>query len=130
MAIINILIADDEPNARDLLAQLIASKLSGKIQFVFCESGEESIEVLSKNQAFDLICLDWNMGRKNGGQVIDAAKQFSIDPQKIILVTGSGDTEQQKQKNARIAREKGAAGVAFKPFLTELIPLAMQILNR
>jgi len=84
----NILVIDDEPEARDLLRRLLEKDGHSVIT---AGSGQEGISifetVLSQQKPFDLVITDFGMPQMNGGQVAKAIK--SIAPSTpVILLSG------------------------------------------
>ena len=83
-----ILIADDEPDLRQMLVRR-AAKMG--LSVVEAEDGSQAIETLSRD-SFDLIIVDLHMPGKNGLEVIQATQE--IDPDvPTILITGGGTME-------------------------------------
>jgi DNA-binding NtrC family response regulator len=74
------LIADDDPDIRNLFSHTLAS-LGHNI--TLCESGEEAIEKIQKT-LFDILLLDLNMGKASGIDVLKRAK--SIDPDIVAMI--------------------------------------------
>jgi putative two-component system response regulator len=102
-----ILIVDDEPAVRRLIAGILA-KAGHRV--VTANSGQEAIRVL-ESEDVALVLSDINMpGSISGLELIDAL--HALRPSlPIILVTGSVD-----ERNLQSALDRGAAGFITKPF--------------
>jgi CheY-like chemotaxis protein len=103
-----ILIADDEPNIRTTISDILR-KYHGTVT-VSC-NGEEAIEHL-ENADFDLVISDIKMPDKSGYDVFAAARKKSQQTP-VILMTGFG-----YDPNHSIVRasQEGLQAVLFKPF--------------
>jgi CheY-like chemotaxis protein len=103
-----ILIADDEPNIRQTIAEIL-----GKFGCV-CQTGKDGYEAstLIEQNEFDLVISDIKMPYRNGYEIF-AAVQRSRDNLPVILMTGFG-----YDPNHSIVRasQEGLSGVIFKPF--------------
>jgi CheY-like chemotaxis protein/PAS domain-containing protein len=103
-----ILVADDEPNIRTTISDILR-KYHAVV--TVCANGEEAIEHLEKSD-FNLVISDIKMPDKSGYDVFAAARRKSrVTP--VILMTGFG-----YDPNHSIVRasQEGLQAVLFKPF--------------
>jgi signal transduction histidine kinase/CheY-like chemotaxis protein len=108
-----ILVADDDPVAREHLRMLIVS-LSMQVDSV--DSGEAAIAALlnatRNNNHYDLTLIDWKMPRLDG---IETIKQIRVSPEIVeqpqILMISAYD----RGECLRQSRELGVAGFLVKP---------------
>ena len=108
-----ILVADDEPNLRTTIHDILR-KYHATV--TVCESGEEAIAHLERADAdFDLVLSDIRMPDKSGYDVFATARRRH-EGLPVILMTGFG-----YDPNHSIVRasQEGLAAVLFKPFKVE-----------
>lgn len=103
--LINILIADDEPEIRELLRELLAADY----RCVAVSSAEEALEKL-RQQKFDLVLSDIMMGGMTGLEMIPHMLRQSPD---TVVITISG---MQTIESAIEALRVGAFDYLMKPF--------------
>ena len=84
----NLLLVDDEPALRTLVAERLATR---GFEVVTCESGEKAIELLD-SFAFDIIVTDMRMPGVDGMQVVDAARE-RYPGIVTIVITGFGTVD-------------------------------------
>jgi two-component system, sensor histidine kinase SagS len=103
-----ILVADDEPNIRTTISDILRKY---KSTVTICANGAEAIEQLGL-QEFDLVVSDIKMPDKTGYDVFAAARKRS-QTVPVILMTGFG-----YDPNHSIVRasQEGLQAVLFKPF--------------
>lgn len=106
---INVLIVDDSPVARDLLAFIIQSDPQLKV-IGFAENGEDAINFL-KSQTPDVIVMDIVMPKMNGFELTRRIMQNRPIP--IIVVSGIYNREEVNKSFK--ALEAGAIAVLEKP---------------
>lgn len=111
-----ILIVDDEPDLRTLLAHVLQN---AGYEVKEASDGEEAITDL-KNQKYDLALLDIQMPFVNGIQVLKYIKQ-NTPKTKAIMLTGYADL-----KHAMEAKEFGAKDFIGKPYKIEDILLTVE----
>ncbi len=111
-----ILIVDDEPDLRTLLAHVLQN---AGYEVKEASDGEEAINNL-KNQKYDLALLDIQMPLVNGIQVLKYIKQ-NTPKTKAIMLTGYADL-----KHAMEAKEFGAKDFIGKPYKIEDILLTVE----
>ena len=84
---LSVLIADDNPVARDIL-QNISSSFGWQVKTV--GSGIEALQILQQDKTrFDVLLLDWQMPGMNGIETCEAIKALpeEMQPRLIIMVT-------------------------------------------
>jgi CheY-like chemotaxis protein/PAS domain-containing protein len=103
-----ILIADDEPNIRTTISDILRKY---RAVVTVCENGAEAITQI-EGQEFDLVVSDIKMPDKTGYDVFAAARKRS-QTVPVILMTGFG-----YDPNHSIVRasQEGLQAVLFKPF--------------
>lgn len=103
-----ILIAEDEPDIRDLVAFTL--RFAG-YEVVSCANGEDAVE-LSNRELPDLILLDVRMPRLTG---YDACKKIKENPQlkdiPVVFLSAKG-----QESEIRSGMEAGAEEYLLKPF--------------
>ncbi len=104
-----ILIADDEPNIRQTIADLL-KRFGCKVDTA--GDGAEACALLAASPRYDLVLSDIKMPQKNGYEIFAAAQKIGHNPP-VILMTGFG-----YDPNHSIVRasQEGLAAVLFKPF--------------
>jgi two-component system, NtrC family, response regulator PilR len=105
----SILVADDEKSLRDFLVIMLEEE---GYQVVTAPSVEKAIKLIRENN-FDLILTDIRMGRSNGIDVLDAARNALPDTP-VVMMTAYASAE-----TAVIAMKKGAYDYISKPFKIE-----------
>ncbi len=107
----HILIADDEPNIRQTIADVV-SKRGGKVHMA--RDGAEAAAIIDQ-QPLDLIISDIKMPHRNGYEIFAAARRRDATVP-VILMTGFG-----YDPNHCIVRasQEGLHAVLFKPFKVE-----------
>jgi two-component system LytT family response regulator len=81
---LNILIVDDELNAREFIQKLIFRHFSNMLAKVFTASNVQSAKELLFEENFDLVFLDIQLGKENG---FDLLKQFGNRNFKVVFTT-------------------------------------------
>lgn len=79
------LIADDDDDLREIISFLISSNYD--IQVYQAVDGENAIDILLRDGPFDLVICDYNMPRKNGGDVYLALRQINHQTPFILVST-------------------------------------------
>lgn len=118
-----ILIAEDEPDIRDLVAFTL--RFSG-YEVVTGTNGEEAVE-LAKQELPDLILLDVRMPRMTG---YEACKQIKADPSledvPVVFLSAKG-----QEAEIRNGMESGAEEYLLKPFApAQLIERVRSVLDK
>ncbi len=104
-----ILVADDEPNIRQTITDLLTRF---GCQVDMAADGEAACALLASQAPYDLVLSDIKMPHKNGYEIFEMAKKIGHAPP-VILMTGFG-----YDPNHSIVRasHEGLAAVLFKPF--------------
>ena len=106
-----ILVADDEPNIRNTICDVLRKYQTA---VTVCVSGEEAIALLEQRK-FDLVLSDIKMPDKTGYDVFDAARKHDATVP-VILMTGFG---YDPHHSIVRASKEGLQAVLFKPFRVE-----------
>ena len=122
---LKLLIVDDEPHIRMLLAQTLEELEDEDVVFFTAENGEEAVEIIQAEKP-QLVFLDVMMPKMNGMEVCRKVKQeLGLQDVFIILLTAKGQ-ELDRQKG----QEVGANVYMTKPFDPEaLLTKAKEVLN-
>ncbi|HVS69808.1 MAG TPA: response regulator [Phycisphaerae bacterium] len=104
-----VLVADDEPNIRQTIADLL-TRFGCKVDTA--ADGAEAIALLAAQARYDLVLSDIKMPQKNGYEIFQAAQKLNHKAP-VILMTGFG-----YDPNHSIVRasQEGLSAVLFKPF--------------
>jgi len=104
-----VLVADDEANIRQTIAELL-TRWGCKVDVA--KDGAEACALIAAEARYDLVLSDIKMPHKNGYEIFAAAKQLGHGAP-VILMTGFG-----YDPNHSIVRAtpEGLAAVLFKPF--------------
>lgn len=111
-----ILIADDEPNIRFVVKELLSEYASSVDE---AEDGEIAIQKIRENE-YDLLICDVRMPKKDGMQVLKEA--LKINPQIIVLMVTAFGTQQM----AIHAIKEGAYDYFKKPFDNEELRIVVK----
>ncbi len=110
-----ILIVDDSQLIHSMY-RLVLNRYSG-CGIVDAMNGLEALDILSRENNFDLILLDINMPVMNGIQFMEKLKQENIYRQiPIIVVSTEG-----KEEDTLRALKLGAWGYIVKPFKPDML---------
>lgn len=120
---IKILIADDDPDIRDVLKLTLAEE---NYEVIEAADGEEALKIAS-TKPLSLVLLDYNMPKLNGRQVCQLIKKdILLRHLPVIMVTGKGEIS---DKVGGI--DAGADDYVVKPFEPkELMARIRMILRR
>lgn len=120
-----ILIVDDEPHIRLLLAQTLEELEDEGVEILTAADGSEGLETIQDEKP-DLVFLDVMMPKMNGFDVCKAVKkELAIPDVFIIMLTAKG---QEFDKNKGI--DVGADLYMTKPFdPDEILEKAQQVLG-
>lgn len=111
-----ILIVDDEPHIRMLIAQTLEELEEEGVEFLEAENGEVALEII-QNENPQLVFLDVMMPKMNGMEVCrKVKKELQLQGVYIVLLTAKGQ-EVDKLKG----QEVGADVYMTKPFDPEMI---------
>ncbi len=93
----NILIADDDPDDRELLSDALF-EISNNFQITMVENGKELMVELVGEELYDLIFLDLNMPAMNGFECLEKIK---ADPKRrelpVLIYSTSANPDQIEQ---------------------------------
>ncbi len=105
-----ILVVDDEPDLERLVRQRMRRELrSGLFAMQFAHNGVEALEILEKEERFDMVLSDINMPKMDGLALLERIP--SVDPDvRAVIVSAYGD-----MKNIRTAMNRGAFDFVTKP---------------
>ncbi len=105
-----ILVADDEPDLKDLIRQIFRSRIkSGEFLFDFAENGAVALEKLKADTEIEVLFTDINMPVMDGLTLLNNIKQEGLLP-KAVVISAYGDL-----KNIRTAMNRGAFDFVTKP---------------
>lgn len=114
-----VLVVDDS----DLMHTMYAVFLRG-VKLVHARDGEEALEVLDRDPAFDLMLLDINMPRMDGFELLGRLEAKGYLPGlPVIVVTTEG-----KEADAARGLAKGATAYLTKPFRADQVRAAIAAL--
>jgi PAS domain S-box-containing protein len=100
-----ILLIDDEEDIRNLLGNVLTS--SG-YEVTFGEDGEAGVSKYKTDGPFNLVVLDINMPKKDGGACLKEI--MDLDPEaKVLIATGYGKSSEKE------LMDMGAKGFVYKP---------------
>lgn len=103
----NVVIVDDNDMTRTLLRGLLVSE--GYLVVGEASNGESGLDTVLRVQPH-LVCLDVNMPRSSGLEVLERLRKQAPD-QVVVMVTGNTERE-----TVQAAISGGAAGFIVKPF--------------
>ncbi len=120
---IKILIADDDPDIRDVLKITLAEQ---NYETIEAKNGEEALEII-RSKPLDLVLLDYKMPKMDGLQVCDLIKKdLLLAHLPIIMVTGKGEINDKID-----GIDSGADDYIVKPFEPkELLARIRMVLRR
>lgn len=116
---VEVLVIDDEPEVRSLLAQALAA--NGYL--VYLADGANSVECMN-GRWYDLIIADLRMSPMDGLQVLALAREKSPEA-KLVVITGYPSEE-----SLQFSRDLGIARYLVKPFsVSEIRQVARNVLR-
>ncbi len=120
---IKILIADDDPDIRDVLKLTLSEE---NYETIEAQNGEEALEII-RSKPLDLALLDYKMPKMDGRQVCNLVKKdLLLQHLPIIMVTGKGEISDRVG-----GIDAGADDYIVKPFEPkELLARIRMILRR
>lgn len=120
---IKILIADDDPDIRDVLKITLTEE---NYEVIEARNGEEALEII-RSKPLDLVLLDYKMPKMDGLQVCDLIKRdLLLAHLPIIMVTGKGEISDKID-----GINSGADDYIVKPFEPkELLARIRMVLRR
>jgi two-component system invasion response regulator UvrY len=119
---ISILVADDHPNFRSQLSEMLAEEFP---MAAFCEAGDgDEVLVELERHPIDLLLLDINMPRRSGLEILPDVRALS--PRTRVIVASVHPEEQF----GTLAMEAGAHAYVNKDRVPEeLIPTVKSVLS-
>ncbi len=120
---VKILIADDDPDIRDILKLTLGEE---NYEIIEAVDGQEALEII-RSKSLDLVLLDYKMPKMDGRQVCDLVKKdLLLQHLPVIMVTGKGEVS---DKIGGI--DSGADDYVVKPFEPkELLARIRMVLRR
>jgi DNA-binding response OmpR family regulator len=122
----HILVADDDPVYRNLLAGLMQQ---WDFSFKIVENGKDALDILQQADAPKLAILDWMMPEMDGFEVCRRIRQVKGDRVPYILLM-TGNSKREELLRVLVA---GADDYILKPFepldLKIRLRLAMRVLD-
>ncbi len=120
---IKILIADDDPDIRDILKLTLSEE---NYEIIEAGNGEEALEII-RSKPLDLALLDYKMPKMDGRQVCSLVKKdLLLQHLPVIMVTGKGEVSDRVG-----GIDAGADDYIVKPFEPkELLARIRMILRR
>jgi DNA-binding response OmpR family regulator len=86
-----VLVADDEPSMRDLVAEHLRQIESPKLDVIVAENGEQALE-LARDRLPDLVVLDVMMPEMSGWEVCKRIREdVSLAHTAVLMLTGIGE---------------------------------------
>jgi diguanylate cyclase (GGDEF)-like protein len=120
---IKILIADDDPDIRDILKLTLGEE---NYEILEAPDGEEALKII-RAKALDLVLLDYKMPKMDGRQVCNLIKKdLLLQHLPVIMVTGKGEISDRIE-----GIDAGADDYVVKPFEPrELLARIRMVLRR
>jgi len=120
---IKLLIADDDPDIRDILKLTLAEE---NYEIIEAQDGEEALKII-RAKPLDLILLDYKMPKMDGRQLCNLVKKdLLLQYLPIIMVTGKGEVSDKID-----GLDAGADDYVVKPFEPkELLARIRMVLRR
>ena len=105
-----ILVVDDEEEVELLMLRRMRRQIrSGLYTFIFARDGVEALEILLRDERFDMVLCDINMPRMNGLTLLSEISNLDTDIRSVII-SAYGD-----MANIRTAMNRGAFDFVTKP---------------
>lgn len=108
-----VLIVDDAKIMRSIVKRTLRKTGFGDYDVSEASNGQEALDIL-REESFDLVLSDWNMGIMDGYQLLTEIKDNGIET-KFCFITSEG-TEDMRTK----ALEAGADSFIKKPFTDDI----------
>jgi len=112
----NILVVDDEPNARNSLAEILRLE---DFRVATAANGEAALEALEQEK-FDVMLLDLKMPGMDGVEVLNKIKT-NWPKTKVVMITGYSTVDTAVQ-----ALRLGAFNFIEKPFTPDMLISAVK----
>lgn len=117
----NILIVDDSKAIFAMVSQMLSENGHSS---AWAEDGQVAVDVLSKNQNFDMILLDWNMPNMSGLEFLEKNQKESFTKVPIIMMTTESSPEFIQK-----ALSLNAAEYIMKPFTSDILINKMSLVS-
>ncbi|MEE2670192.1 MAG: response regulator transcription factor [Bdellovibrionota bacterium] len=117
-----ILIVDDS-NAIAMVVSEYIKELG--FEAYHASNGKDAVDMISQDDNFDLILLDWNMPVMDGLSFLEFNQENDLTKSPIMMMT----TENKPEKIMK-ALELGALEYIMKPFSKEILELKIQTLKK
>ncbi len=117
-----ILIVDDS-NAIAMVVSEYIKELG--FEAYHASNGKDAVDMISQDDIFDLILLDWNMPVMDGLSFLEFNQENDLTKSPIMMMT----TENKPEKIMK-ALELGALEYIMKPFSKEILELKIQTLKK
>jgi CheY-like chemotaxis protein len=103
-----VLIVDDDPSIR----KTVEVALRSDFDCTMATNGEEALQALRADPAYDCVILDYEMPGMNGQEVLDAMKaDETLRDIKVLILTADESIAQYRD-----LMQTGAAVYVYKPF--------------
>ena len=112
-----ILVVDDNATNRYLLQELLRSD---GYYVLAASNGDQALQILSSDNKFDLLLLDYNLGEMDGGQVLKTYRFGCINPVPAYFLTADAT-----EVTALKLRDSGALGILTKPVSSQELRAAV-----
>jgi two-component system alkaline phosphatase synthesis response regulator PhoP len=123
---VKILIVDDVPFIRDIIAESLEELVEQGASLLFADNGRTAFDIIAREQP-DLVFLDVMMPEMSGYEVCTAVrKERFLRGVNIVLVTANG-----QRHDVNLGYEAGADHYITKPFTpADIMATARRMLNR
>ncbi len=118
-----VLIADDDPSSRLLLAGLLKNK---DCEILLADNGTTAMEILQGNALPNLIFMDWNMPGMTGVEIISLLRTTQQEYQPYIIMISANDGQEQIIE----ALDYGADDYITKPMDGHLVNAKYSVAKR
>ncbi|MCU0574747.1 MAG: response regulator [Syntrophobacteraceae bacterium] len=90
-----ILIADDEPQVREMVEQTLEELADQGVELIAAGNGMEALEAIRQHRP-DLVFLDTLMPKMNGHEVAKVARsEFGLQETQIVMLSSKGQEHQE-----------------------------------
>ena len=114
---IRILVAEDEPEIRELISFFLSSEFNAEV--VEVENGLQAKQILETDPHFQIVVSDYNMPEMNGGELLQYMRNANLAI-KFILVSAVNPKTAASLKNVT------PDAIAEKPLFTDPLQAAVQ----
>lgn len=110
---VQILIIDDTKSVHAFVKNLLSKSSEVETTGVF--NGSEAMQLLTKENNFDLILLDWEMPVMNGPETLTALKKMNLQTPIIMMTTKNNPEDIAKMFGL------GISEYLMKPFTVDIL---------